>query len=70
MYIILENGDNMIIFLAGVAVGTIVTGVVFIVFGKNNRNKIAVARETLLKVYDKASNEVKEEVAKAIEKIK
>jgi len=37
----------MFVFIAGVLIGSIVTGLAFIWFGKNNKNTIAAARETI-----------------------
>lgn len=37
----------MLGFIAGVLVGSVVTGLAFIWFGKNNKNTIEKARETI-----------------------
>lgn len=47
-------------FLLGLLIGTVVTGVVFIVFGKNNKNKINKAREAIVGAYGKGESEVKQ----------
>jgi len=39
-------------FILGLAVGTVVTAVVFIVFGHKNRNKINAAREAIVNAYE------------------
>ena len=45
-------------FLFGFLSGALVAGVVFIVFHKNNMNKITKAREAILNVYDKVGDQV------------
>lgn len=57
-------------FVAGIVVGTLVTGVMFIVFGKNNKNKIEKARKEIVDAYEHASNELNEESRKVVRRVK
>jgi cbb3-type cytochrome oxidase subunit 3 len=56
-------------FLLGFAVGAVVSGVVFIVFAKNNKNKIAEARKNILDLTAKAEGSIKEELNKINNKL-
>jgi uncharacterized membrane protein YgaE (UPF0421/DUF939 family) len=47
----------MLTFLAGLGIGVVVTAVVFIVFGRNNRNKIDRARDAILNTYREAGGD-------------
>jgi len=47
-------------FIFGLIVGIVVTGVVFIIFGKGNKKSITIAREALLKVYDRLGDQVED----------
>lgn len=53
-------------FILGILVGVVVTGLAFIVFYKNNMNKITKAREEILAAYKSAHGE---EVATKAEEI-
>lgn len=57
-------------FLLGALLGSIATGVVFIVFGKNNKSKIAKARQEIIDVYEDVSNEIDDEAGKIIRNVK
>jgi uncharacterized spore protein YtfJ len=54
-------------FLFGFLAGALVTGVVFIVFHKNNMNKIAKARTALLDIYERVGDQVGD-VVKGVDK--
>lgn len=56
-------------FLLGFAVGAVVSRVVFIVFAKNNKNKIAEARKNILDLTAKAEGSIKEELNKINNKL-
>jgi hypothetical protein len=45
-------------FILGLVVGAVVTGVLFIVFGKNNKKKIEAARSEIVNAYNKGASEV------------
>ena len=45
-------------FLFGFLTGAVVTGVVFIIFYKNNLNTLAKARQALVDVYDRVGDKV------------
>lgn len=49
----------MLTFLAGVAVGGLVVGVLFVVFGKHNQNLINTLRTDILQKVDEVKNVVK-----------
>lgn len=57
-------------FLFGLVIGFVIGSVIFIIFGKNNKNKIAAAREELINLANKAEGQIKEEINKLQEKIK
>ncbi len=44
-------------FILGLAIGAVVAGIVFIIFHKNNMNKINKAREEILTAYKSAHGE-------------
>ncbi len=56
-------------FLLGFIIGAIVSGVVLIVFGKNNKNKISEARKSILDLTAKAEGSLKEELNKINNKL-
>lgn len=51
-------------FIFGFLVGVAICAVIFIVFAKNNQNKINQARNVLIGVYEKADAAVKQELDK------
>ena len=57
-------------FLIGAIVGAAVSGVVFIVFGKNNKNKIALARQEIVDAYEHIANELDEESRNIVRQVK
>lgn len=57
----------MITFVIGLVLGIAAASTVFIVFGKNNKNKIAAARERILRFYEQNGGE---ELEKALEDLK
>lgn len=57
-------------FLVGFVIGAIVSGVVFIVFGKNNKNKIARARQEIIDAYEHVANEIDETSGEVVRRVK
>ena len=52
--------------ILGIAIGAVVSGIIFIVFYKNNMNKITKAREEILTAYKSAHGD---EIAKKAEEV-
>lgn len=55
----------MVEFIIGLAIGTVVTSIVFIVWGKNNQKSINAAREEIVGVYNKVGAEAREVLERA-----
>lgn len=54
-------------FFLGLLCGALVTGVLFVIFYKNNLNHLAKARKALVDVYERAGSQV-EDIVKGVDK--